>query len=58
MIECKNCNGKGHILNGIVLFPLMFFLWPVALGERNTKDGLTREICEHCDGTGLVKQPK
>lgn len=47
MIECKNCKGKGHVLDSN---PFMFFnpfLLIVAAVERNDKDGSTRNKCSH-----------
>jgi len=50
--ECKNCKGKGHVFDSIsVLCP---FLWPVAIFEQNDKGGITRRICEHCEGAGYL----
>ncbi len=54
MIECKNCKGKGHVLDSN---PFMFFnpfLLIVAAVERNDKDGSTRNKCSHCKGKGYI----
>jgi DnaJ-class molecular chaperone len=52
-IECKNCKGKGHVLDAVtLLWPVFWFLAPF---EKNNKNGVTREICYHCGGTGYVK---
>lgn len=50
--ECKNCKGKGHVIDSAaVLAP---FLWIIAIAERNNKSGLTREKCTHCNGRGWI----
>lgn len=53
-VECKNCNGKGHVLDGSTLL-LPVFGWLLAAAERNNKEGFTRERCEHCNGKGYIK---
>ncbi len=54
VVECKNCGGKGHVMDGCAIFCLTIFSPILALVERNDADGITREKCLKCDGTGYV----
>lgn len=53
-VECKNCNGRGHVLNPAAIF-MPVLGWALAVFEKNNKRGITREECEHCDGKGYIR---
>jgi ribosomal protein S27AE len=50
---CPNCAGKGHVMSGLV-GPGGPFVWVFALFERHDPDGLTRDVCGRCGGSGFV----
>ena len=54
IIECKNCNGKGHVLSGDTAAGGPF-IWVLAFFETRDSYGLTRETCETCNGKGHIK---
>jgi DnaJ-class molecular chaperone len=54
ILECKNCNGKGHVIDSTILI-LPVIGWLIALGERNDKNGMYRDKCLHCKGVGYIK---
>ncbi len=51
-IICPNCKGKGHVLSGDSVLLTVFAVVLIPL-EKNDPDGLTREECSVCDGTGV-----
>jgi len=54
-VECKNCKGKGHVLNGAAAFGLTVFSIFIVPLERNDPNGVTRDKCSACNGTGYRK---
>lgn len=55
--ECKNCKGKGHVLDAAGLF-IPIIGWALMALETNSPDGITRDKCSHCNGTGNFKHHK
>ena len=51
--ECKRCKGKGHVLSPIALGAVGLG-WFLAIVERNSPDGLSRDTCDNCDGEGVL----
>ncbi len=52
--ECKNCKGKGHVMDAGGLF-VPIIGWALMLIERNDKEGITRVKCTHCNGVGYLR---
>lgn len=51
---CRNCKGKGHIMDSN---PFMWFnplKIKAAVSERNNKNGSTRKECPSCQGRGFM----
>jgi len=53
MFECKNCKGKGHVLDASIL-GFAVIGWAIALAQTNDKSGMSRKVCSHCNGKGYV----
>jgi hypothetical protein len=52
--KCPSCGGKGHIMDaGCLLIPIVG--WVLAWGERNDRNGLSRDTCGQCRGKGFVR---
>jgi Ribonuclease G/E len=54
-VRCQNCKGKGHVMYCPPVIFLPVLGWAMALLERNSPQGITRECCGTCDGKGFVK---
>lgn len=50
---CANCKGKGHVFNSLYI-GFAVIGWILALVETNNKSGVTRIICDHCNGRGWL----
>ena len=51
--ECKTCGGKGHVMCPEAYFNPLTLL--VGFAERNDKEGITRDTCSTCNGSGYVE---
>jgi DnaJ-class molecular chaperone len=56
-LECKNCKGKGHVLSGAAALCMTVFSVVLVPLERNDPNGVTREKCQKCKGSGYIKIP-
>jgi len=50
-IICPSCKGKGHVFDAASIFGFTII---VALFERNDANGLTRNVCGQCKGSGFI----
>jgi DnaJ-class molecular chaperone len=51
-IECRACNGKGHILDKAVMVFVPIVSWFIAAIESDDPESSTRKKCETCKGKG------
>ena len=55
--RCPNCNGKGHVLDGVGATLAAFmpvFGWGLLVFGNNDSGGYTRRECGTCEGSGFV----
>ena len=53
-VECRNCKGKGHILDSNPFMWFNPFMIIAAVSEKNDKNGSTRRECDSCKGKGFI----
>jgi DnaJ-class molecular chaperone len=51
---CRNCKGKGHVLDATPVIFLPVIGWLAAILETNSRGGLTRQRCITCKGKGWI----
>ena len=56
LVRCPSCDGKGHVMDGdaAIMAVVGIVFSPLLLLDRNDPDGITRKVCQQCDGAGFV----
>lgn len=53
-IICKSCDGKGHVVNKLLLTFVPVVSWFIAWIDKDDPESTTREECKRCNGRGYI----